>query len=574
MVCVASMTVNCTRANAEALTIRQVFEQWDADGNGTIERDELAKVMFAVAPSMTMADIDKLLTSIDTDGNGTIDFEEFTEWLTDPSTPFTLSQDGWLEETANVEAILRPLFNVFDKNHDSMIQMSEFHECFAIISNSLKMYPGQELSQAPAPSEPCKKKQYGKVSRKSSKNKVSQSCGELSIVSEDGGQTAEETVMDQILTDFEQQHKSVGANAEVSFEEFKLWHIAIFRNSGIPNSQLQRLVGALTEHLGAIMDIDKKKSRGLLNTNDSYTALAAAVEKLADVSRRLYAAKKHLVTLAPIQEQEEAAPEEEPDSPRCFWQDPSARLVATLIRACARVQGISIPNSELDESKRQSGMRRTSSSKRTAIVSHEIPKSIGRLQLLFPQFSGEGQLIRWLAKVVRMDGASEQSFYYELFTHITAARRVDHKPVTGWNEMTDIVNFNQAWEALPQELRLYTLLKTTSLMERTLGNVLDWPCIQRTLEEAEEMGLLTKEAIHIFNTDMHKLVMDEMRKNDTHHDALETGQTVSQAADEQLEQLQLAPMDVLGTLADLNQIQVSDDVWANILDEKLAAIST
>mmetsp|Transcript_77313 Transcript_77313/g.136419 ORF Transcript_77313/g.136419 Transcript_77313/m.136419 type:complete len:126 (-) Transcript_77313:52-429(-) len=109
-------------------SIKTIFEQWDHDGNGTIDRDELSRVMFQLTTNLTAADIDTLLNEVDLDGNGVISFDEFVAWLVDPSSKQTIGTDGWLEEL-DLDEVFRPLFKVFDKNNDGAISVDEFQEC-------------------------------------------------------------------------------------------------------------------------------------------------------------------------------------------------------------------------------------------------------------------------------------------------------------------------------------------------------------------------------------------------------------------------------------------------------------
>ena len=56
-----------------------MFKKFDADGNGTIEKDEFTKLMIEVkCPSDK---IQEALKSLDKDGNGKISFPEFLKWL-------------------------------------------------------------------------------------------------------------------------------------------------------------------------------------------------------------------------------------------------------------------------------------------------------------------------------------------------------------------------------------------------------------------------------------------------------------------------------------------------------------
>eukprot|EP00931_Biecheleriopsis_adriatica_P093258 TRINITY_DN67000_c0_g1_i1.p1 TRINITY_DN67000_c0_g1~~TRINITY_DN67000_c0_g1_i1.p1 ORF type:complete len:176 (-),score=33.95 TRINITY_DN67000_c0_g1_i1:593-1120(-) len=126
-------------AHESVVSIQSIFQKWDLDGSGTIERQELATVMFSLSTTMTESDIDNLLQAIDLDGDGVISFDEFLTWLMDPESKQTIGCDGWLEDL-NLEEVFRPLFKVFDRKGRGVIPMEEFVECMTMIENSIAMH--------------------------------------------------------------------------------------------------------------------------------------------------------------------------------------------------------------------------------------------------------------------------------------------------------------------------------------------------------------------------------------------------------------------------------------------------
>ena len=56
-----------------------MFKKFDADGSGSIEKDEFTQLMIAInCPKDKIPDA---LTTLDTDGDGKISFPEFLKWL-------------------------------------------------------------------------------------------------------------------------------------------------------------------------------------------------------------------------------------------------------------------------------------------------------------------------------------------------------------------------------------------------------------------------------------------------------------------------------------------------------------
>jgi hypothetical protein len=71
--------------------IREVFEQFDTDGGGSIDVDELRMAMKSLGQKMTKAEAEALMLELDTGGDGSIDFEEevkgqFAEFASVPTT--------------------------------------------------------------------------------------------------------------------------------------------------------------------------------------------------------------------------------------------------------------------------------------------------------------------------------------------------------------------------------------------------------------------------------------------------------------------------------------------------------
>lgn len=61
--------------------LRDAFDVFDADGSGSISRDELKKLMRNLGQSLSDAELDAMMDEVDQDGNGEIDFEEFKSMM-------------------------------------------------------------------------------------------------------------------------------------------------------------------------------------------------------------------------------------------------------------------------------------------------------------------------------------------------------------------------------------------------------------------------------------------------------------------------------------------------------------
>eukprot|EP00301_Raphidiophrys_heterophryoidea_P027390 c9636_g1_i1.p1 GENE.c9636_g1_i1~~c9636_g1_i1.p1 ORF type:complete len:183 (+),score=65.82 c9636_g1_i1:61-549(+) len=104
---------------------RDAFTLFDADGNGTIETEELLNVMNHLGGHVhyQLADVEKMIRLVDDNGDGKIDFGEFVELM-------TKSHKSEKEE-------LRDAFNVFDKDGDGCISKKEISEVLNSLGQTL-----------------------------------------------------------------------------------------------------------------------------------------------------------------------------------------------------------------------------------------------------------------------------------------------------------------------------------------------------------------------------------------------------------------------------------------------------
>lgn len=63
--------------------VREIFNHFDLDGNGTMEARELGKLLTTLGGDEAADEVDAALEALDVDHNGTIDFSEFVAWWTD-----------------------------------------------------------------------------------------------------------------------------------------------------------------------------------------------------------------------------------------------------------------------------------------------------------------------------------------------------------------------------------------------------------------------------------------------------------------------------------------------------------
>ncbi|KAI9489368.1 calmodulin [Zychaea mexicana] len=98
------------------------FDQFDRDGNGTIDAKELGGVMRSLNMVVNDTEVKSMIRELDADGSGSIDFNEFLSI-------FNRSK----ENKADIQKELMETFKVFDKDNDGTISASELRE----VMNSL-----------------------------------------------------------------------------------------------------------------------------------------------------------------------------------------------------------------------------------------------------------------------------------------------------------------------------------------------------------------------------------------------------------------------------------------------------
>lgn len=60
--------------------LKGVFDRFDKDENGSIDREEFGEFLEAIGKSMSKEQLAKGFEEIDVDGSGVIEFKEFVAW--------------------------------------------------------------------------------------------------------------------------------------------------------------------------------------------------------------------------------------------------------------------------------------------------------------------------------------------------------------------------------------------------------------------------------------------------------------------------------------------------------------
>nr|CDS30945.1 EF HAND 1 calcium binding site [Hymenolepis microstoma] len=94
--------------------LRDIFNCFDTDGNGTISKEEFSKVLSVVSLNPSSVQMELLMSHVDINGDGQIAFDEFVECF------------GAKELTSAPDVTtLQETFRVFDKDNDGYITSAE-----------------------------------------------------------------------------------------------------------------------------------------------------------------------------------------------------------------------------------------------------------------------------------------------------------------------------------------------------------------------------------------------------------------------------------------------------------------
>lgn len=111
----------------EIAELKEAFNLFDKDSNGTIDSEELREVMTQLGQAPSPQELIDMIHEIDADNNGVIDFEEFLQMMTKHK------QDG----VHDVRTDLQQAFEVFDTNGDGVISRDELQNMMLNLGEKL-----------------------------------------------------------------------------------------------------------------------------------------------------------------------------------------------------------------------------------------------------------------------------------------------------------------------------------------------------------------------------------------------------------------------------------------------------
>lgn len=112
---------------------REAFSLFDRNGDGTITTTELGTVMRSLGQNPTETELRDMINEVDEDGSGTVEFDEFLKMMAKK-----LKDSDAMEE-------LREAFRVFDKDGNGYISSQELRHVMNMLGEKLSDYEVGEM---------------------------------------------------------------------------------------------------------------------------------------------------------------------------------------------------------------------------------------------------------------------------------------------------------------------------------------------------------------------------------------------------------------------------------------------
>jgi Ca2+-binding EF-hand superfamily protein len=228
--------------------IKTCFKRLDADGNGVISKFELRQVLTIISKvdqELTDEDIEQCMLEADKNGDGVIQYAEFVDWLSRPAASIQCDDEGKLERY-DIGKVLRPLYEVYDRNQDGDISIEEFDECHSILRNALHLHADGEAASTADP--------------------------------------------DVLLQESAEVFATMDKNKDkkVGFDEFVTFQRTALEKSGIKNSDIEEMVPELTRQLRRVFKMSEREEQGKEIDASDEKLLQHIITDLATFSRELW----------------------------------------------------------------------------------------------------------------------------------------------------------------------------------------------------------------------------------------------------------------------------------------------
>eukprot|EP00931_Biecheleriopsis_adriatica_P115327 TRINITY_DN91133_c0_g1_i1.p1 TRINITY_DN91133_c0_g1~~TRINITY_DN91133_c0_g1_i1.p1 ORF type:complete len:528 (+),score=117.60 TRINITY_DN91133_c0_g1_i1:101-1684(+) len=108
--------------------VREIFDRFDADGNGLLERAELKKVFRTLDPDLLMSEEKSIMSEIDTSGDGRVSYREFVAWMKKAGELARRFATKLKQVTGEArDKRIKQAFERYDTSGDGLLDMQELH---------------------------------------------------------------------------------------------------------------------------------------------------------------------------------------------------------------------------------------------------------------------------------------------------------------------------------------------------------------------------------------------------------------------------------------------------------------
>jgi len=236
---------------------KEIFQRWDVHGSGVITRKRLTELLTEVAgKSVTEEEIERCIGEADKNKNGIIEYNEFIEWLQQPCGTVRMGSQGL--EYFDLEACVRPLYDVYDQDGDGLVSMEEFIGCQTILQNSLGLKSKVSLEEQ-------FKKEFGKDGSTS-----------VPLLEDDAKKVF-------VMVDADKSRS-------ITFKEFLDWQRKQLIAAKTPSKELEELLPALARQLKRVFKFEEEEE---MNACDS-RVLQRIVDNLAKFCIEIWSEKEEI----------------------------------------------------------------------------------------------------------------------------------------------------------------------------------------------------------------------------------------------------------------------------------------
>jgi len=110
--------------------LQSVFDYFDADGNGSIDVNELRQIIRGLGNNPTEDELNQIISDVDNNGDGVISFAEFESLMTHDGS--ALAHGSGTDENEILES-----FKIFDLDRNGLIAVDDFRKIMAELGDKL-----------------------------------------------------------------------------------------------------------------------------------------------------------------------------------------------------------------------------------------------------------------------------------------------------------------------------------------------------------------------------------------------------------------------------------------------------